>query len=255
METLIRWLGTILSAIGGIACLAALVATWYYYPRFTQKTEEVYVQLDEALVVARQQVVRIQELVRQFNEMTSGYQQELKQWAIAEKNDPTKLGHRAEILAGRVEQVSDGMSFVKDLLGSIRKAKRIAHPFRKSNETSGLDQLLEILDALTERVSQASEILNEIKIGNAPEAEKELEQMINQTLTEIVQVLELLAVADDRLQELAESVDEVQQGSAVLKNDITLNLWWGRFAATFVFPWLALGQLALGYCAWNYGKS
>ena len=252
MHNFIRWIGVTIAVLGVVVCLGATIAGWVFYPTTVEKIESVYSQVDDVLLQAEQRIHFVRERVQIANKLTANYQEDLRNWAMTEKNDEDRFGHRAETMIARIQQIQEGLQFAETL---IRNAQKLTVTFRRKDKDTPLKFLLNELTELNSIVSKLVESANKIGLENEdPKVLMKIEEKIEQALSEVVHAITLFETADQRLKNLEGKVQEAHEKFTTLEQNLLRNLWWGRIVLTVYLIWMAVGQVALGALAWCYGS-
>lgn len=252
MKPVIGWLAVVLGVLGVVLCVAGLVAVWVYYPLGQEKTEEIYAKIDETLEQADERIQIARERVVTINAMTADFRTSLTEWLTDRQLDQEHVGRRAEIIAAHLHQARDGLDFAASFLQKVRSAQRVAHPFKKETDTEQLDVLLQELAKVQEHVAEVVNSVDEIRQQAAESGDTaQLEATIEQALGKIVQVMEIIDSAEEKLETLSSKVTGARSKAEELEARVQRDLRWGRAGASIVLPWMALGQIALCILGWR----
>lgn len=246
MKRVLCWIGVLAGGAGFVICLASLVAVWFYYPQLNQQSREIHSKIDEALVQVQERIDTTRDHVVNVNEMTVGYRQDLTLWLNERHLDHQHIGHRAEIIAGHLHRVRDGIDFAMAFLQKIQNAQRLAHPFREHSDAIKLDSLIEELIQIQDQVIEVVDSVDEIRQQAETSGDtSQLEATIENSIVKTLNVLQIIDSADQRLDKLSDRAADAQLKAESLESTILRDLWWTRLGASVFFPWMALGQIAL----------
>jgi chromosome segregation ATPase len=254
--SLVRVAGVILGALGIAVCLAVIAAAWATGNRLEQATERLLGSTERALSVAGERLAHTQQRVAEVRTSAEDLeksllgrstqdagQREVLQQAVAVKVE--KLAHVLEQIDLWLQSVESTVERVNELLTSGTTV--IPASVFPASRMASISQLVDELAGLRTRITEANTAIARIqqRVGDSSEAPLGRGDPLVRRLLAPLDSIDSRFVAVERRLSAARS--EVQNLSARVQRWILMLMIGG----TLLMLWMAAGQAALGWSAWN----
>jgi hypothetical protein len=250
-----------LGCMGVVVCIVGIIGTWLVGSRLNRATENVFAQIDSALVVVRGKVVAAEQRVRAAKIDSEDIEQSLKNWTKEEVGDrlTLRLGieEKTERLASSLQQADHWLEFSESSLQLVQQALELANatgaPIEtKPVETKPADRLLEELASLRAHLMEATGLLERIRERTAEAGEeKSLKEKIDQAVQLALRVIATLSSVDSRLGDFGNRLSETQTKAKNLKIKTQRWIRVAMIGITLLILWMAAGQISLCLRGWQ----
>jgi methyl-accepting chemotaxis protein len=256
MKQLIGFLVTVLSVVGLVGCLAALIAIWVVRPYALQSSAEILDAADDGLKLVEEKATRADDLVKRIRFRLDPIADKIRN--LADKADQfaedKELKRIEEELAERLDQVDAMAEAAETAVAMLNKSAKLARSLRLPNSRMSADSSSEENSHdSSERLSKLSTKLKDLRanITKIRELKQVGKEMVENVVRVTNEVEEDLKTIDATLQRVNRKATEWQAEVAELRTTIPIWVNWASIIGSVVLAWLGLGQWALARWGWG----
>src|SRR5262249_50970097 len=232
----------LLGLTGLLACVAGVVGCWYAYSDVLRRSERLFGKGEEALGVARKDLVLVRDRVRETQQRLNASRQREADFAAQPEDEQRRRRLRSRDEVGKASPqlrtaravlvTSTEAALVLDgLLGAVADLP--------GGERVGLDsdRVSEASDRLSEATDQADDlaVLLARKTGPLTPEELEVADRIAGVLDRVIEIV------DEGIGKTDRALERVKEWHARFGHI----LFWSAVGLTVVLVWIALGQFSL----------
>ena len=257
---LILYVALGLGLVGSLACIAAIIALWSASARLRHTTEVVFARVDGSLVNIQERVERTQERVKASAITTESVASSLNEWtkreAVQRLAQQVNLAEKSDNLRFAMQQADNWLELSASSAQSVQQALSLISELGVQIDTGTIDAVIEEINSLRSQLADATELVENLHDRTAAMVEETPpEERIEQAVKLGVRVIATLGSIDSRIEKFKNRLLEAQKNSQALNTKTIKWIWVVTIAIMTLIIWMAAGQVALSYLAWNRLRS
>ena len=247
--------GVSLGSLGIVVCLVSIVLAWFAGNRLGRATESLFGSAERAIIAVQRRVVHAHEQVAAATDAAADIEKSLLEWikqeAIERQVLQLDVKEKTERLASRLQQADLWLEVAESSLGLVREVLASGTVASPPPQTELLDRLVEELASLRAQLAEASEVADRVHERLTGPIGESLAAGIEEGLPFTRRVAALLSSINARVGMIEERLSVAHSQLRELGARAQQWILVAEIAVTLFLLWMAIGQLAMCWIAWN----
>ena len=244
-----------LGSLGIVVCIVSIVLTWFAGNRLGRATDSLFGSAERALIAVQQRVVHAHERVAAATEAATDIERALLGWikqeAVERQVFQLDVKEKTERLASRLQQADLWLEVAETSLGLVREALASGTVASPAPQSELLDRLIEDLASLRAQLTEATEIVDRIHERLTGPISESLAARIEESIPFTRRVATLLNSVSSRVSKVEQRLSDTHSQMRELGARAQQWILVAEIAVTLFLLWMAAGQIAICWVAWN----
>lgn len=251
---LFSFLGCLISVVGTLGCVVALLLTWWVSYRISEATQRSFELADQGISHLTQFTDRTEQRIGDLKISTDRLGGQLQSWVSAKEDqwEPARSLVSEEIgaLSQGLQKADHFLELTQSPLSIMQNVSETLDSAGVSKPKIAVQKMADDWNGVKSRLDQATAALAEVEQklqSEVPATERASNQPVATLSQMVVRIGVTLGNVDERLDTFKQQINQVQhslqQGKETVKG-------WERTVTvlmSFVWVWMAAGQVALFY--------
>ena len=242
--------GLVLSGLGIVLCIVALIAVWFVSARLGRLTTSVFSRMDTSLSVVRERAVKTQQRLGVAKSTTEDLENNIREWAKQQASQRIEMqfdaAGKAERLNSALQQADEWLEMAQTSVENIQEMLAIYRPTSTGDDTTLVDQLAMEIAAVRSRLAEPIQLATSIHDRLSDVREDKLPgEKIDEVVSFAVRVVATLSSLDSRFENLVDRLSAVQSQLQQLEARAQRWLLVIPIGLSLIILLMAAGQAAL----------